>query len=76
VAEPPPDRSSVAIAFQWATTVMTLAAEMVVPALIGYLLDQKFGTGHVLLLIGFALGGLLATLGLVRITKDLGSQKK
>ena len=76
VAEPPPDRSPIAIAFQWATTVMTLAAELVVPALVGYGFDRKFGTDPVLLLIGFALGGILATLGLVRIAKELNSSKR
>jgi F0F1-type ATP synthase assembly protein I len=76
VAEPPSDRSPVAMAFAWATTIMTLAAEIVVPALVGYGLDLKFGTRPLLLLIGFALGGVLATLGLARLTKNLTVRKK
>ena len=35
---------------------MTIAAEMVVPGLIGHWLDTKFGTRAVFLLIGFAVG--------------------
>jgi hypothetical protein len=58
-----------AIAFQWAATTMTISAEMVVPGLIGYWLDQKLGTRVLFLLIGFGLGGTLATLGLMRIAK-------
>jgi len=58
-----------AIAFQWSATIMTIAAEMVVPGLLGYWLDQRFGTRVLFLLIGFAVGGTLATLALMRIAK-------
>jgi F0F1-type ATP synthase assembly protein I len=58
-----------AIAFEWSATIMTISAEMVVPGLLGYWLDQKLGTGALFLLVGFALGGTLATLGLMRIAR-------
>lgn len=58
-----------AIAMEWSVTIMTIAAEMVVPGLIGYWLDTKLGTRAVFLLIGFAAGGLLAALALARIAK-------
>jgi hypothetical protein len=51
---------------------MTIAAEMVVPGLIGHWLDTKVGTPAVFLLIGFALGGLLAALSLAKIAKGRG----
>ncbi len=59
-----------AIALEWSATIMTISAEMVVPGLLGYWVDQWLGTRVVFLLLGFALGGTLATLALMRIVKD------
>jgi len=70
VADPPADRSSIAIALEWSTTIMTIAAEMVVPGLAGYWLDQRLGTKALFLLLGFVLGGVLAGFGLARIAKS------
>ncbi len=61
-----------AVAFEWAATAMTISGEMVLPGLLGYLLDQYLGTRVLFLFIGFALGGLLATLSLMRIAKSGG----
>jgi hypothetical protein len=47
-----------AIAFEWSATVMTISAEMVVPGLLGYWLDQQLGTRALFLLLGFASGAL------------------
>ena len=59
-----------AIAMQWSATIMTISAEMVVPGLLGYWVDQRLGTRVLFLLLGFALGGTLATLALMRIVRD------
>ncbi len=59
-----------AVAFEWAGTVMTISLEMVVPGLVGYWIDQRLGTRVLFLLMGFALGGFLATLALMRIAKN------
>ncbi|MEX0676292.1 MAG: AtpZ/AtpI family protein [Pirellulales bacterium] len=69
MAEPSDDRSPMAIALEWSATIMTISAEMVVPGLLGYWLDQRLGTRVLFLLVGFAVGGTLATLALVRIAK-------
>ena len=58
-----------AIALGWSALIMTISAEMVVPGLIGYWVDQWLGTRVVFLLLGFAAGGTLATLALVKIAK-------
>jgi F0F1-type ATP synthase assembly protein I len=63
-----------AIAFEWSATVMTISAEMVVPGLMGYWVDQRLGTRVLFLLVGFALGGTLATLQLMRIAKGRTGQ--
>ncbi|HEX4144027.1 MAG TPA: AtpZ/AtpI family protein [Pirellulales bacterium] len=54
---------------------MTIAAEMVVPGLIGHWLDVKLDLKTpIFLLIGFMLGGLLAALSLARIANRGGRQ--
>jgi F0F1-type ATP synthase assembly protein I len=63
-----------AIAFEWSATVMTISAEMVVPGLMGYWLDQQLGTRALFLLVGFALGGTLAGMQLMRIAKKRTGQ--
>lgn len=65
---PADDRSALAVAWSWATRVMVVAAEMVVPGLVGYWLDQKIGTYVVLTLVGFAVGITLAVMHLMRMT--------
>jgi hypothetical protein len=63
-----------AIALEWSATIMTIATEMVAPGLVGHWLDAKLALRiPVFLLIGFALGGLLATLSLARIAKNRGA---
>lgn len=59
-----------AIALGWSATIMTISAEMVVPGLLGYWLDQWLGTRVLFLLIGFGAGAALATSALMRIAKD------
>ena len=49
---------------------MTISAGMVVPGLFGYWVDQWLGTRAVFLLLGFAIGGLLATTALMKIAKN------
>lgn len=63
-----------AIAFEWSATVMTISAEMVVPGLMGYWLDQRLGTRALFLLAGFAIGGTLAGMQLMRIAKKRTGQ--
>jgi F0F1-type ATP synthase assembly protein I len=55
------------VALEWSATIMTISAEMVVPGLLGYWLDQRLGTRVLFLLVGFALGGTLAAMALMRI---------
>ena len=54
----PPEQSPIVIATQWATRIMTLAIEMVVPGLGGIWLDGRLGTKALFTLFGFAFGSL------------------
>jgi len=67
---PQDDRSAISLAYAWATRVMVIAAEMVVPGIVGVWIDRKLGTLLVFALAGFALGITLAIMHLVRMTKS------
>jgi F0F1-type ATP synthase assembly protein I len=67
---PPDDRSPIAIGMGWASVILGVSAQMAVPALLGYWIDQRLGTRLVFLLLGVAIGVLLGTLGLLRIAKQ------
>jgi F0F1-type ATP synthase assembly protein I len=69
---PTDDRSAMAIAMSWATRIMVIAAEMVVPGLLGYyFLDKWLGTKMLFLLLGLGLGMTGAILHLVSMTKSM-----
>lgn len=64
------DRSSIAKAYQWATRIMVVSLEMVLPGLAGYWLDQQLGTKVLFMLAGFGLGGTAAVVHLIRMVRD------
>ena len=70
VVNPSDDRSSIAIAYQWATRIMVVSLEMVLPGLAGYWLDEWIGTKVLFMLVGFALGSVAATVHLIRLTRS------
>ena len=53
---PPDDRSPAAKAYQWASRIMIVSLEMVLPGLAGYWLDLQLGTVVVFMVIGMAVG--------------------
>ena len=62
-------RSPQAKAYEWATRIMTVSLEMVVPGLLGYwALDRNLGTQGLFTLLGFGLGMTLGIYHLVRMT--------
>jgi ATP synthase protein I len=68
------DRSPVAKASAWATRIMTISLEMVLPGLAGVWLDGWLGTKVVFTLAGFALGGTAAIVHLIHLTRALQKQ--
>lgn len=66
---PPDGRSPMARASEWATRIMTISLEMVLPGLAGYWLDQKLHTKALFMLLGFAVGCTAAVLHLRRLTR-------
>jgi len=63
-------RPPLAQATAWASRVMTVALEMVLPGLIGIWIDRKIGLRAACTLAGFGLGFSVALLHLVRLTKQ------
>ncbi|MCI0335447.1 MAG: AtpZ/AtpI family protein [Planctomycetes bacterium] len=67
---PSDDRSPVAIAYQWASRIMVVALEMVLPGLAGHWLDEQLGTVVLFLLIGLAVGCTAAIFHLIQMTRS------
>ena len=70
VTTPSDDRSPAAKAYQWASRIMIVSLEMVLPGLAGYWIDQQLGTKVVFMLIGFAVGGTASVMHLIRMTRS------
>ena len=76
MAYPPDDRSPLSVALAKASQLTAIALEMVVPALIGYLLDQWLGTWLVFLVAGAVVGLVAGMLSLLRLTERPGQSRK
>jgi F0F1-type ATP synthase assembly protein I len=69
------DRSPIVLAYMWSFRITSISLEMVVPLLIGYWLDQRWGTGVLCLVIGGILGFFTAFSSLLRLTKSSGKDR-
>jgi F0F1-type ATP synthase assembly protein I len=70
VTTPSDDRSPIAKAYHWATRIMIVSLEMVLPGIGGYWLDKWLGTKVVFMLVGFALGCTAAMTHLLQMTRS------
>jgi F0F1-type ATP synthase assembly protein I len=69
VGHPPPkDPDALARGYVWASRVTTIALQAVIPAGLGYWLDQRWGTFPWLLVIGAGLGLAIMLRELIRLT--------
>jgi F0F1-type ATP synthase assembly protein I len=57
----------VAKAYQWASRIMVVCIEMILPGLAGYWVDQKLGTVLVFMSIGLAIGSIWGMRHLLRM---------
>jgi F0F1-type ATP synthase assembly protein I len=69
-------RSPLALGLEWSSRITTVALEMVVPALLGYWLDQKLGTRFAFLAGGAVLGFVAGLMSLLRMTRSNGRNGK
>ncbi len=70
MTEPGDTRSAQARAYQWASRIISVSLEMVVPGLIGYWIDQQLGTVAVFTIVGFIGGMCLGMWHLLKIAKS------
>ena len=75
VAAPSDDLSPIAVAYQWASRIIVVALEMVLPGMAGLWLDKKLGTVVLFMLVGFGLGCTAAIVHLVQMTKTSSRRK-
>ena len=58
-----------AVALTWVSRITTVSVLMVLPGVVGYWLDGRFGTRVLFTLLGFALGMLLGMWQLIQMTR-------
>jgi hypothetical protein len=61
-------RSPTAIAYQWASRIITISIEMVLPGLAGYWLDQRIGLVPLFTVVGFGGGLVIGMWHLIRMS--------
>ena len=64
-----PGRSPIATAYQWATRIIVVALEMVLPGMAGLWVDKQIGTVVLFMLIGFGFGCTGAVIHLIQMTR-------
>lgn len=69
MAESPDRRSPLAIAAEWSSQITAISIEMVLPGLLGYWLDRRWGWLPWLTVLGMFLGMALGTWQLVRLVQ-------
>jgi ATP synthase protein I len=68
MTEPPDDRPPYAVAAEWVSRITTVSLQMVLPAVLGFWVDQKLGTVMLFLVLGAILGMTTGMIQLVRMT--------
>ena len=68
MSTPPDDNSPLAVASYWASQVIAVSVEMVLPGLAGLWLDGRLGTYLLFTMLGFAAGLTMAIWHLIRMT--------
>ena len=70
---PADDRSPMALAVGLASVIVSIALEMVIPAVVGHWLDDRWSTGPLLALLGLMLGMIVAGWHLIRVVAKLSA---
>ncbi len=61
-------RSPMAVAYEWASRIIAVSIEMVVPGLAGYWLDRRIGLTPLFTVTGFGMGLVLGMWHLIRMS--------
>jgi hypothetical protein len=68
------DRAPMAKAMDWVARITTAGLSFGLPPLLGYWVDQRFGLGFLLTLLGFGFGILAGGWQLMKIARDAGAE--
>ena len=68
------DRSSIAKGMSRGSEIVSVCMMMIIPALIGYFVDQKIGTRFLLTILGFVFGMSAAVWQLMKIVKAISEE--
>ena len=63
-------RSPIAQGYAWATIIITMAVELVLPILLGVYADYKFGTKCLFLLLGVFLSCIIMVANFIKLMKS------
>ncbi len=74
--KPSPDQSALANAIAIAHTLLSIALQMALPPLLGYWLDQRWGTGSLLTILGAILGLVAGMYNLVRTARKFETAQR
>lgn len=61
---------------EWSARITTISMEMILPALVGYWLDQRWGTRPVFIILGTILGFTIGLMSLIQLTRQPGANRK
>jgi hypothetical protein len=70
----PDERSPIAIAYTWASRIIGVSLEMVIPGVLGFWLDVRLGTVCLFTVIGFSGGLVLGLWHLIRMTSPVAGE--
>jgi F0F1-type ATP synthase assembly protein I len=76
VTKPLDDLSLLAKAYEWASRIIVISLEMVLPGVAGYWVDTRLGTVCLFLVIGLTVGSIAAMRHLIRMTQQDSDQHK
>ncbi|MFO0262595.1 MAG: AtpZ/AtpI family protein [Planctomycetota bacterium] len=68
------DRAPMAKAMDWVARITTAGLSFGLPPLLGYWLDQRYGLGYLLTLLGFGFGMFAGGWQLMKIARDAGAE--
>ncbi len=71
----PDDRSRQAVAYDWASQIISVSLGMALPGLLGFWLDKALGTKFIFVAIGAILGLVIGIRNLLEMTRTKGGKR-